>query len=298
MPQRKTASDFDQELLDLYDYYVHGRLDRREFLDQAKKFAVGGMTAAALLGMLNPQYALATQVEPDDDRIKTERLNYQSPRGHGDMQGLLARPANAKGKLPAVVVVHENRGLNPYVEDVVRRLAVAGYLALGPDALYPLGGYPGNDDEGRTMQRKLDRDKVTEDFVAAAELLHTHSESSGKVGVVGFCFGGAMSNTLAWRLPNIIKAAVPYYGGQPTAEQAAKIKAPLLLQFAELDQRVNAGWPAYEEALKANGVDYTAHMYPGVNHGFHNDTTPRYDETAAELSWKRTLAFFDKHLKG
>ncbi len=296
--ERKTASDFDQELLDLYDYYVHGRLDRREFLDQAKKFAVGGMTAAALLGMLNPQYALATQVEPDDDRIKTERLNYKSLKGHGDMQGLLARPANAKGPLPAVVVVHENRGLNPYVQDVVRRLAVAGYLAFGPDALYPLGGYPGNDDEGRTMQRKLDRDKVTEDFVAAAELLHTHSESSGKIGVVGFCFGGGMSNTLAWRLPNIIKAAVPYYGGQPTADQAALIKAPLLLQFGELDKRVNAGWPAYEEALKANGVEHTAHFYPGTNHGFHNDTTPRYDETAAELSWSRTLDFFDQHLKG
>ena len=296
--ERKTASDFDQELLDLYDYYVHGRLDRREFLDQAKKFTVGGITAAALLGMLNPQYALATQVEPDDDRIKTDRFNYNSPNGHGDMQGLLARPANAKGKLPAVVVVHENRGLNPYVEDVARRLAVSGYLALAPDALYPLGGYPGNDDEGRTMQRKLDREKVTEDFVAAAEVLHTHEESSGKVGVVGFCFGGGMSNTLAWRLPNIIKAAVPYYGGQATAEQAAMIKAPLLLQYAELDKRVNAGWPAYEEALKANDIEYTAHMYPGVNHGFHNDTTPRYDETAAELSWKRTVAFFDKHLKG
>jgi carboxymethylenebutenolidase len=295
---RKTATDFDQELLDLYDYYVHGRLDRREFLDQAKKFAVGGLTAATLLGMLNPQYALAEQVPADDPRIKTERLNYMSPEGHGDMQGLLARPANATGKLPAVVVVHENRGLNPYVEDVVRRLAVAGYLALGPDALYPLGGYPGNDDEGRTLQRQLDSDKVTEDFVAAAKLLHTHPASSGKVGVVGFCFGGGMSNTLAWRLPDVIAAAVPYYGGQPNAAQAAQIKAPLLLQYAELDQRVNAGWPAYETALKAAGVDYTAHIYPGVNHGFHNDTTPRYDETAAELSWQRTLAFFDRHLKG
>lgn len=297
MKNRLTSHDFDQELLDLYDYYVHGRLDRREFLDQAKKFAVGGVTAAALLGMLNPQYALATQVEPDDDRIKTERLNYQSPQGHGDMQGLLARPVAAKGKLPAVLVVHENRGLNPYIEDVVRRLAVAGYLAFGPDALYPLGGYPGNDDEGRTMQRQLDRAKITEDFVAAAELLHTHAESSGKVGVVGFCFGGWMSNTLAWRLPEVISAAVPYYGGQPSAEEAALVKAPLLLQFGELDTRVNAGWPAYEEVLKANGVDYTAHFYAGANHGFHNDTTPRYDETSAELSWERTLAFFDQHLR-
>ena len=295
---RKTAADFDQELLDLYDYYVHGRLDRREFLDRAKKFAVGGLTAVTLVGMLNPHYVLAEQVPPADERIKTERLNYKSPDGHGDMQGLLARPANAAGELPAVLVVHENRGLNPYVEDVVRRLAVAGYLAFGPDALYPLGGYPGNDDDGRTMQRKLDRDKVTEDFVAAAKMLHPHGESSGKVGVVGFCFGGGMSNTLAWRLPDVIAAAVPYYGGQPTAEQAAMIKAPLLLQYAELDKRVNEGWPAYEEALKVNGVDYTAHMYPGVNHGFHNDTTPRYDETAAELSWKRTLEFFGRHLKG
>jgi carboxymethylenebutenolidase len=295
---RKTAADFDQELLDLYDYYVHGRLDRREFLDQAKKFAVGGLTAATLLGMLNPQYALAVQVPPEDERVKTERLKYASPDGHGEMGGLLARPANASGKLPAVVVVHENRGLNPYVEDVVRRLAVAGYLAFGPDALYPLGGYPGNDDEGRTMQRKLDGAKVTEDFVAAANLLHSHPESTGKVGVVGFCFGGGMSNTLAWRLPDVISAAVPYYGGQPSAEQAALIKAPLLLQYAELDKRVNAGWPDYEAALKANGVNYTAHLYPGVNHGFHNDTTPRYDESAAELSWKRTGDFFDQHLKG
>lgn len=295
---RNTAADFDQELLDLYDYYVHGRLDRREFLDRAGKFAVGGMTAVTLLGMLNPQYALAVQVPPDDARIKVERLNYKSPDGHGDMQGLLARPVSAKGKLPAVLVVHENRGLNPYVEDVVRRLAVAGYLAFGPDALYPIGGYPGNDDEGRTMQRTLDGAKITEDFVAAAKLLHTHPESSGKVGVVGFCFGGGMSNTLAWRLPDIIKAAVPYYGGQPNAEQAAKIKAPLLLQYAELDTRVNEGWPAYEQALKAAGVNYTAHIYPGVNHGFHNDTTPRYDETAAELSWSRTLEFFGQHLRG
>lgn len=297
MPPRKTAADFDQELLDLYDYYVHGRLDRREFLDQAKKFAVGGITAAALLGMLNPQYALATQVDPDDDRIKTDRLNYASPQGHGDMQGLLAYPADASGPLPAVVVVHENRGLNPYIEDVARRLAVAGYLTFAPDALYPLGGYPGNDDEGRTMQRKLDRAMIVEDFIAAAELLHTHPKSSGRVGIVGFCFGGYMANTLAWRLPDIIKAAVPYYGGQPSVEEAAQIKGALLLQFGELDSRVNAGWPAYEEALQANGIEYTAHIYPGANHGFHNDTTPRYDETSAELSWQRTLEFFDKHLQ-
>lgn len=294
---RKTAGDFDQELLDLYDYYVHGRLDRREFLDRAAKFAVGGMTAATLLGLLNPQYALAVQVPPDDERIITERLNYESPDGHGAMQGLLARPAHAEGTLPTVLVVHENRGLNPYIEDVVRRLAVAGFIAFGPDALFPLGGYPGNDDKGREMQRELDRDKITEDFVAAAKLLDARPDGNGKVGVVGFCFGGGMSNTLAWRLPDVIDAAVPYYGGQPSAEEAAKIKAPLLLQYAELDTRVNAGWPDYEKALQAAGVDYTAHMYPGVNHGFHNDTTPRYDEAAAELSWSRTLAFFNEHLR-
>ncbi len=296
-PPRKTAADFDQELLDLYDYYVHGRLDRREFMDRAAKFAVGGLTVASLMGMLNPQYALAVQVPPDDERIHTERLDYESPDGHGKMQGLLARPAEPAGKLPAVLVVHENRGLNPYIEDVVRRLAVAGFLAFGPDALYPLGGYPGNDDQGREMQRQLDRQKIVEDFVAAARLLDTHELGNGKVGVVGFCFGGWMANTLAWRLPDVIDAAVPYYGGQPSAEETAQIKAPLLIHYGELDQRVNAGWPDYEAALKANNVDYTMHMYPRVNHGFHNDTTPRYDETAAELSWSRTLAFFNEHLR-
>ena len=296
--ERKTAADFDQELLDLYDYYVHGRLDRREFMDRAAKFAVGGLTVASLMGMLNPQYALAVQVPPDDERIHTERLDYASPDGHGAMQGLLARPAQPGGKLPAVLVVHENRGLNPYVEDVVRRLAVAGFVAFGPDALYPLGGYPGNDDKGREMQRELDRSKIVEDFVAAARLLQTRDDTNGKVGVVGFCFGGWMANTLAWRLPDVINAAVPYYGGQPSAEETAHIKGPLLVQYAELDTRVNAGWPAYEEALKAHGVDYTMHMYPGVNHGFHNDTTPRYDESAAELSWSRTIEFFNAHLRG
>ena len=296
--ERKTAADFDQELLDLYDYYVHGRLDRREFMDRATKFAVGGLTVASLMGMLNPQYALAVQVPPDDERIHTERLNYDSPQGSGAMQGLLALPAKPAGKLPAVLVVHENRGLNPYVEDVVRRLAVAGFVAFGPDALYPLGGYPGNGDKGREMQRELNRDTIVEDFAAAARLLQTREGTNGKVGVVGFCFGGWMANTLAWRLPEVIDAAVPYYGGQPTAEETAQIKCPLLVQYAELDTRVNAGWPAYEEALKAHGVDYTMHMYPGVNHGFHNDTTPRYDESAAELSWSRTIEFFNVHLRG
>ncbi len=293
---RPTANQFPQELLDLYDYYVHGQLDRRAFLQRATKFAVGGLTAVALLEMLSPKYALAAQVPTEDTRVKTEYLKYPSPDGSGEMRGLFAKPADATGKLPGIVVVHENRGLNPYIEDVVRRAALAGFVAFGPDALYPVGGYPGNDDEGRTMQARLDRNKIVEDFVAAARFLSTHANCNGSLGVVGFCFGGWMSNVLASRLPDLIKAAVPYYGGQLPAEDAAKIKGKLLLQYAELDTRVNQGWPAYEEALKQHGVDYRMHMYPGVNHGFHNDTTPRYDEKAAELSWQRTVAFFREHL--
>ena len=294
--ERKAANAFDQELLDLYDYYVHGHIDRRTFLDRASKYAVGGLTAIALLEMLSPQYALAAQVPKEDARVKTEYLKFPSPAGHGEGRGLFARPANATGKLPGVVVVHENRGLNPYIEDVARRVALAGFVAFAPDALYPSGGYPGNDDEGRNLQGKLDRNKVIEDFVAASKFLHGHAACNGKLGVVGFCFGGAVSNTLAWRLPDLIKAAVPYYGGQPTADEAAKIKGALLVQYAELDTRINAGWPAYEAALKAAKVDYTMHMYPKVNHGFHNDTTPRYDQAAAELSWTRTIAFFKQKL--
>jgi carboxymethylenebutenolidase len=293
---RRIASEFDQELLDLYDYYVHGQIDRRGFLDRAAKFAVGGLTAAALLEMLNPHYAFAAQVPVDDSRVSSEYLKYDSSDGSGEMRGLFAKPAGATGKLPGVVVVHENRGLNPYIEDVARRVALAGFVAFAPDALYPVGGYPGNDDEGRALQAKLDGKKIVEDFVAAAKFLHAHADCNGSLGVVGFCFGGLVSNTLAWRLPDIVKAAVPYYGGQPAAEHAAKIKGALLLQFAELDTRVNAGWPAWEEALKAAGVEYTAHFYPGVNHGFHNDTTPRYDKEAAELSWSRTIAFFNEKL--
>jgi len=293
---RLTAKEFDQELLDLYDYYVHGQIDRRGFLDRAAKFAVGGLTAAALLELLSPQYAFAAQVPKDDPRVATEYLKYPSPDGSGEMRGLFAKPAGATGKLPGVLVVHENRGLNPYIEDVVRRVALAGFVAFGPDALYPVGGYPGNDDEGRALQSKLDGKKITEDFVAGARFLQTHPACNGSLGVTGFCFGGGMSNTLAWRLPDLVKAAVPYYGGQPNAENAAKIKAPLLLHYAELDTRVNAGWPAYETALKAAGVNYVAHIYPGVNHGFHNDTTPRYDQAAAELSWTRTIDFFKKYL--
>lgn len=290
------AQDFDQELLDLYDYYVHGQLDRRGFLERASKFAVGSLTATALLQLLSPSYALADQVPKDDARVTSEYVKFPSPVGHGEGRGLLAKPAGAAAKRGAVLVVHENRGLNPYIEDVVRRVAVAGYTAFGPDALFPVGGYPGTDDAGRELQGKMDRVKMMEDFVAAARFVHGHAESNGKLGVVGFCFGGLVANTLAYKLPDLVKAAVPYYGGQAPAEEVPKIKGALLLHYAELDTRVNAGWPAYETALKAANVEHTMHMYPGVNHGFHNDTTPRFDAAAAELSWKRTLEFFGKKL--
>ncbi|SDQ43726.1 carboxymethylenebutenolidase [Pseudoxanthomonas sp. CF385] len=294
-PSRATASTFDQRVLDLYDDYVHGRVDRRGFLSGAAQFAVAGTTAAGLLAALTPQYAFAAQVAADDPRISTMYRTFPAPQGHGEGRGLLAMP-RAPGRHPVVLVVHENRGLNPYIEDVARRLAVAGFIAFAPDALYPLGGYPGNDDTGREMQAKLDRDKVLADLEAAARFAHALPRGNGKLGVVGFCFGGLVTNLLAARLPDIVAAGVPYYGGQPSTEDAARIKAPLLLHFAALDTRVNAGWPAYEQQLKAAGVDYTAHVYPDANHGFHNDTTPRYDAAAAALSWERTLAFFRKHL--
>lgn len=294
---RKQAHEFDQELLDLYDYYVHGQIDRRGFLSRAAKFAVGGLTAVALLDLLSPQYALAEQVRADDPRVVSEYRKFPSPDGSGEGRGLLVRPKDAKGKRPTVLVIHENRGLNPYIEDVARRLATQGFIAFAPDALYPLGGYPGTDDEGRTLQAKMDRETIAKDFVAAARFLHDLPDSNGRLGVVGFCFGGWLTSVLASRLPDLVDAGVPYYGGPPTAEEAARIKAPLILQFAELDTRVNEGWPGYERALKEAGVDYTAHFYPGVNHGFHNDTTPRYDAAAAELSWQRTIAFFKKHLE-
>ena len=293
--KRKTASDFDQELLDLYDGYAHGTVSRREFLDKASKFAVGGMTAAGLLEALSPKYALAAQVAPNDPKIKTERIEYNSPNGHGKIRAYLTRPANASGKLPGVVVVHENRGLNPYIEDVARRVAVAGFMALAPDGLTPAGGYPGNDDDGRVMQRKLDRGKLREDFFAAFETLKGRSDVSGKVGVVGFCYGGGISNAMAVRYPDLA-ASVPFYGRQAAAADVPKIQAPLLLHYAGLDQRINKGWPAYEAALKKHGKEYTAHIYPNVNHGFHNDTTPRYDEAAAKLAWSRTIDFFKQKL--
>ena len=292
----KKATDFDQNLLNLFDQYVHGLITRREFLDGASRFAVGGLTAAAILESLNPQYAQAQQIAEDDVRLKVEMIEYPSPQGSGTIRAQLARPANASGKLPGVLVIHENRGLNSHIKDVARRTGLAGFLALAPDALTPLGGYPGNDDDGRELQRQLDRGKMTEDFVAAAAHLKSHPECSGRVGVVGFCFGGGMANTLAVRIPDLA-AAVPFYGGQPDAEDVPEIKAPLLLHYASLDQRVNAGWPEYEAALKANGVTYTAHMYEGANHGFHNDTTPRYDEAAAKLAWQRTIDFFNQTLR-
>jgi len=292
---RLKARDFDQGLLDLFDQYVHGGINRREFLDRAKVFAVGGLTAAGLLEALSPQYALAQQVAPDDERIQAGYIEYESPQGYGTVKGLLAQPANASGKVAGVVVVHENRGLNPYIEDVVRRLAVAGYIALGPDGLTSLGGYPGTDDEGREMQRKLDGDKLMEDFVAAVGFLQSHDACTGNVGAVGFCYGGGVVNELAVRVPNLA-AAVPFYGRQPAAEDVPKINAPLLIHYGGLDERVNAGWPDYEAALKANNKTYTMHMYEGANHGFHNDTTPRYDEAAAKLAWQRTLDFFAANL--
>ena len=294
--ERKKASDFDREVLDLFDRYVHGGISRRGFLDGAAKFAVGGMTAAGILEALNPRYVEAQQVAADDSRLRTEYVEYPSPQGAGTMRGYLARPAGASGDLPGVVVIHENRGLNPHVEDVVRRTALAGFLAFGPDALFPLGGYPGNDDDGRALQRQRDRAEMTEDFVAAALFLQAHAECTGRVGAVGFCFGGGMVNTLAVRIPDLA-AGAPFYGGQPGAEDVPRINAPLMLHYAGLDERVNAGWPAYEEALKANGKSYTVYMYEGANHGFHNDTTPRFDEAAAALAWERTVEFFNEHLR-
>jgi carboxymethylenebutenolidase len=293
--ERKKASDYDQELLDLYDHYAHSSITRREFFDKAAKYAVGGVTVAALVDGLLPDYALANQVDDKDPRIEAEYIEYDSPQGHGKIRAYLARPAGTSGKRSGVVVVHENRGLNPYIEDVARRVAVAGFVALAPDGLTPLGGYPGTDDEGKVMQRTLDKGKLTEDFIAAYEHLRSDINSTGKVGVVGFCYGGGVSNALAVRLPELA-AAVPFYGRQPTAEEVTKIKAPLLLHYAGLDQRVNKGWPDYEQALKANNKEYTAYVYPEVNHGFHNDTTARYDEAAAELAWQRTIDFFNQKL--
>ena len=293
--ERRKASDYPQEVLDLFDGYVHGRLTRRDFLDRAGKYAVGGFTAAAMFESLRPNFALAQQVAKDDKRIQTQQVDYDSPQGSGKMRGYLAKPAKS-GKIPAVLVIHENRGLNPYIEDVARRFAVEGFLAFAPDALAPVGGYPGDEDTARAMFAKLDAAKRFEDLYAGVGVIKSRPEFSGKIGAVGFCFGGLIVNQLAVRMPDLA-AGVPFYGRQVSADDAAKIKAPLLLQFAEHDDNVNKTWPAYETALKANKVRYQAHFYPGTNHGFHNDTTPRYDEAAAKLAWQRTLAFFKENLK-
>lgn len=293
---RKNASDFDQELLNLFDQYVHGAIDRRGFLDRAGKFAVGGMTAGMLLDALTPKFAEAQQVPKDDKRLKAEYLDFESPQGNGKMRGYLAKPATGDAKLPGVLVVHENRGLNPHIEDIARRFALANFIAFAPDALAPLGGYPGDEDKARELFPKLDQTKTREDFVAAANMLKTRPDCTGRIGVVGFCYGGGISNMLATRMPDL-GGAVPFYGGQPPAEDVAKIKAPLLIHYAENDQRINAGWPAYENALKAANVKYQAFIYPGTQHGFNNDTTPRYDEAAAKLAWQRTVDFFNQNLR-
>jgi carboxymethylenebutenolidase len=293
---RKHASEFAQEVLELYDDYCHGRLNRRDYMARLAAFAVGGLTVEALMSSLSPNYAWAEQIKPDDPRIKTEILNYQSPEGAGEMRGLLARPATGD-RFPAVLVIHENRGLNPYIEDVARRLAVAGFLAFAPDALAPLGGYPGNDDEGRAMQARRDRDEMFNDFVAAAKLLDTHPLATGRVGVVGFCYGGGIVYQLAVSIPDIINAGVPFYGRQPDVQDVAKIQAPLLIHNAELDTRILEGAAPFEAAMKESGKPFTAYVYPGVHHGFHNDTTPRYDASAAKLAWSRTIEFFNEKLK-
>jgi carboxymethylenebutenolidase len=296
--ERKKAADFPQELLNLFDRYVHGDIGRREFLDGAQKFAVGGLTVTGIWESLRPNYAWAQQVSKDDSRIEAEYATVPSPQGNGSIRGYLVRPRNASGKLPGVLVVHENRGLNPYIEDVARRLATGNFMAFAPDGLTSVGGYPGDDEQGGKLFGQVDRLKMTEDFLAAARWLKARADCTGKLGVVGFCFGGGIANTLAVRMGTDLAAAVPFYGAQPSAADAAKIKAPLLLQYAALDTRIDAGWPAYEEALKANHVTYTAYIYEGANHGFHNDTTPRYDEAAAKLAWQRTLDFFNKYLRG
>ena len=294
--QRKTAADFDQELLILFDAYVHGGIDRRGFLDRAQKFAVGGVTASMLLASLSPNFAAAQVVPKDDKRIKTEMLSYASPAGSGTMKGYLAMPANTSGKLPGVLVVHENRGLNPHIEDIARRLALDNFIAFAPDALAPLGGYPGDEDKARDLFAKLDQAKTREDFLAAAKVLKERPECSGKYGSVGFCYGGGMVHFLSTRLPDL-GAGVPFYGNHPAAEEAARVKAPLLIHFAGVDERINAAWPGYEAALKAAGARYAAHQYAGTQHGFNNDTTPRFDAAAAKLAWERTLAFFNQNLR-
>ncbi|MCB0456994.1 MAG: dienelactone hydrolase family protein [Flavobacteriaceae bacterium] len=287
--------DISQEVFNLYDDYAHNKMDRRQFVEKLSAYAVGSITVGALLSFITPNYKDTITVPQDHPALESKYIEYQSPKGGGTIKGLLSTPKEMNSKLPGVVVVHENRGLNPYIEDVGRRTALDGFISLAPDALTPLGGYPGNDDDGRELQRKRDRNEMLEDFMVAFEYLKTHPQCNGKVGVVGFCFGGWISNMMAVKLPNLA-AAVPFYGGQPSAEETAQIQAPLLIHYAGLDTRVNAGWEAYEAALKTNSKAYTVHFYPEVNHGFHNNTTPRYDEAAATLAWQRTIDFFKEHL--
>jgi carboxymethylenebutenolidase len=294
--ERKRANDYPQELLNLFDKYVHGAIDRRGFLIGAAKFAAGGMTAAMLLDELSPKFAEAQQVPPDDKRLAAETLAYDSPQGSGKMKGYLVRPANAKDKkLPGVLVIHENRGLNPHIEDIARRLALDNFMAFAPDALTPLGGYPGTEDKARELFQKLDQAKTREDFVTAANVLRTREDSTGKIGAVGFCYGGGIVNMLATRMPEL-RAGVPFYGNQPPAADVPKIQAPLLIHYAETDERINAGWPAYEKALKENKKEYEVFFYKGTQHGFNNDTTPRYDAEAAKVAWSRTVDYFKKKL--
>ncbi|ARA94037.1 dienelactone hydrolase [Rhodothermaceae bacterium RA] len=296
MPEKLRNEDLRPEVFDLYDRYVHSQISRREFVDRLSAYAVGGLTVTALLDYLLPDYAAAQQVRAGDARLDEQYVTYASPRGGGTIRGLLAMPAGNEARLPGVVVVHENRGLNPHIEDVCRRAGLADFIALAPDALTPLGGYPGNDDDGRALQRQRDRDEMLEDFIAAFDYLRAHPACSGAVGVVGFCFGGWVANMMAVRVPDLA-AAVPFYGGQPAAEDVPAIRAPLMLHFAGLDERVNAGWPAYEAALMAHQKAYTVHFYPNVHHGFHNDTTPRYDAASARLAWQRTIDFFNERLQ-
>jgi carboxymethylenebutenolidase len=293
--QKVTKENVGQEVFDLYDDYAHNRINRRQFLDRLSVYAIGGITVTSLLSFIMPNYQDNIQIKADDPRLKSGYTTYESPKGGGEIRGLLSIPADVESKLPGIIVVHENRGLNPHIEDVGRRAALPGFISIAPDALTPLGGYPGNDDDGRTLQSKRDRNEMLEDFIAAYDYLKSHPQCNGNIGVVGFCFGGWISNMMAVRIPGL-SASVPFYGGQPPLESVPDINAPLLLQYAGLDKRVNAGWPAYEEALKENQKEYTAYIYPDVNHGFHNDTTPRYDKPAADLAWSRTIAFFKEKL--
>lgn len=287
--------DISQEVFDLYDDYAHNKIGRRQFVEKLSLYAIGGITIGSLMSFMSPNYIDTITVPVDHPRLDSEYITYESPQGGGSIKGLLSKPSDTNGKLPGVIVVHENRGLNPYIEDVGRRTALDGFLSLAPDALTPLGGYPGNDDDGRELQKKRDRNEMLEDFIAAYRYLKAHPDCNGSVGVVGFCFGGWISNMMAVKVPDLM-AAVPFYGGQPSAEETAQINAPLLIHYAGLDTRVNEGWPDYETALKANNVNYTVHFYDGANHGFHNNTTPRYDKDAAELAWTRTIAFFKEQL--